>query len=354
MRYHIFHIEPDPFNFHDWDVTEDFVIQIVRAFLRGMKEVRINGEKYRIGSELLIYESHQEQGVSRVLLDSMLKLEGTKANFSRDFFEQNYKNVTDRFIQGRSWGELKDNFYNIYINDGQNKPVILVLNEQEVQDFLNKWAVGESPIWVSGRRIDLNDPKSIKIYDISIDWLSKDRGNIKFSIKKYANAVHKGSYNIDTLENFGKDITDRWNIKPYGKSKAKPSSFDWGIIHPEIYRVANSRFNSGHFADAVESAFKEINDIIKKEYKIKEGKEEDGTSLMRKSFAHQSPVFKLTDLSSESLKNIQQGYMDIFAGVMMGIRNPKAHANLEIDQLDSWEKIVLASHLMKMWDGRGK
>lgn len=37
---------------------------------------------------------------------------------------------------------------------------------------------------------------------------------------------------------------------------------------------------------------------------------------------------------------------------MAAIRNPKAHANLEIDQLESWEKIVLASHLMKIWDGR--
>jgi uncharacterized protein (TIGR02391 family) len=354
MRYHIFHLEPEPCNFYDWDITEDFVIQVVRGFLRGLKDVRINGEGHRIGSDLLIYESHKETGVSKVLMDSMLKFEGTKANFSKDFFERNYENVTDRFIQGRSWGELKEDVFNIYINDGQNKPVILALNDQEVQHFLSKWAVGESPIWVSGRRIDLNDPKSIKIFDISLEWLSKDRGDIRFNIKKYANLVHKGSFKIDALEHFGKEVTDKWNVRPFGNSKAKMSAFDWGIIHSEIYRVAKSRFDTGHFADAVEAAFKEINEIVKKEYKTREGKEEDGTSLMRKAFAHQNPIFKLNDLSTDSLKNIQQGYMDIFAGVMMGIRNPKAHANLEINELDSWEKIVLASHLMKMWDGRVK
>lgn len=352
MRYHIFHIESDPFNFHDWDVNEDFVLQVVRAFLRGMKEFRINGEKSRIGSDLLIYECHEQQGVSRVLMDSMLKLEGTKANFSKEFFERNYKNVTDRFLQGRSWGELREDFYNIYINDSQSKPVILVLNEQEVQDFLNKWAAGETPIWISGRRIDLNDPKSIKIFDINLEWLSKDRGAIKFNIKKYTNLVHKGSYKLDTLEHFGKDVTDKWNIKPFGKSKTKPSSFDWGIIHPEIDRVANSRFNSGHYADAVEASFKELNDLIKKEFTKKQNQEDDGVSLMRQAFKPSNPLFKLNELNSETDKSIQDGYMQIFAGAMAAIRNPKAHANLEIDQLESWEKIVLASHLMKIWEGR--
>jgi len=352
MRYHIFHIESDPCNFHDWDVTKDFVVQVVEGFLRGMRAVKINGQTYKIGTDLLIYEFHEEKGASRVLIDSVHKLEGTKAKFSKDFFERNYKNVTDSFLLGRGWGELKEDFYNISINDGQNKPVILVLNEQEVQDFLNKWEVGESPIWISGRRIDLNDPKSIKIYDVSLDWLSKDRGAIKFNIKKYAKAVHGGSYNIDTLEHFGKDVTDKWNTKPFGKTKAKPSSFDWAIIHSEIYRVAHPRFNSGYFADAVEAAFKELNDVIKKEFIKKQTQEDDGVSLMRQVFKPSNPVFKLNGLQSETDKNIQDGYMQIFAGSMAAIRNPKAHANLEIDQLESWEKIVLASHLMKVFDAR--
>jgi len=46
--------------------------------------------------------------------------------------------------------------------------------------------------------------------------------------------------------------------------------------------------------------------------------------------------------------------MNIFAGAMIGIRNPKTHANITIDENDAWEKIVLASHLMKMWDNRMK
>jgi uncharacterized protein (TIGR02391 family) len=126
----------------------------------------------------------------------------------------------------------------------------------------------------------------------------------------------------------------------------------WTKIHPTIARVARSRFETDHFGDSVESAFKELNEIIKKAYVEKKKKEEDGDSLMRKAFSVNEPTFHLADNSTESGRNIQQGYMDIFAGSMKGIRNPKAHANLDVHPDEAWEKIILASHLMRMWDSK--
>jgi uncharacterized protein (TIGR02391 family) len=159
------------------------------------------------------------------------------------------------------------------------------------------------------------------------------------------------------LEAFGKNVTHEFKVGAFG-SLLKPSdgklkiAFDWSDIHAEIVRVSKARFVPPHYADAVEAAFKEINDIVKSEYIKSVGNEEDGATLMRKAFAHTKPIFKMTDMSSESARNIQEGYMNIFAGVMIGIRNPKAHANVVIDEKDAWEKIVIASHLMKMWDQR--
>ncbi len=124
----------------------------------------------------------------------------------------------------------------------------------------------------------------------------------------------------------------------------------WTKIHPEIAKVSKSRFETDHYGDATEAAFKEVNDIIKKAYLKKTEKEEDGDSLMRRSFSPGNPVFLLADLSTESGRNIQQGYMEIFAGSMKGIRNPKAHANMDVHPEESWEMIMLASHLMRMWD----
>ena len=124
----------------------------------------------------------------------------------------------------------------------------------------------------------------------------------------------------------------------------------WASIHPIIAKVAKSRFEAQHYADSVEAAFKELNDIIKKSYKKDTGTEEDGDSLMRKAFSVKNPVYHLADNSTDSGKNIQQGYMDIFAGAMKGIRNPKAHANINVNPDEAWEMIVLASHLARMWD----
>lgn len=132
--------------------------------------------------------------------------------------------------------------------------------------------------------------------------------------------------------------------------KQESYSDKWDQIHKVISQVSKSRFETNHYADAVEAAFKEINDVIKKAYHLKVGKEEDGDVLMRRSFSVNAPVFLLSDNTTESGKNIQQGYMDIFAGSMKGIRNPKAHANLNVHPEEAWEMIVLASHLMRMWD----
>lgn len=138
-------------------------------------------------------------------------------------------------------------------------------------------------------------------------------------------------------------------------SSVSEKYFDWQNIHTLIQRIAKPRFESYHFADAVEASFKEINDIVKKAYFLKAQEEEDGDRLMRKAFTSSNnnnfvPHFYLADNGNESGRNIQQGYMDIFAGSMKGIRNPKAHANLNVNPDEAWEMIVLASHLMRMWE----
>ena len=71
---------------------------------------------------------------------------------------------------------------------------------------------------------------------------------------------------------------------------------------------------------------------------------------MHQAFSPKKPVIILDDLSTETGRNTQQGYMEIFAGAMMGIRNPKAHANITISPERGLQFLVLASLLMSKLD----
>lgn len=119
----------------------------------------------------------------------------------------------------------------------------------------------------------------------------------------------------------------------------------WTLLHPKVVNLAKSRFSAGHYADAVESVFKELNTQVKKLYRDATSEELDGVSLMRKAFSPAKPVIVLDDLTTETGRNIQQGYLDIFAGSMAAIRNPKAHENIQITAERALHHLMLASLL---------
>ena len=119
------------------------------------------------------------------------------------------------------------------------------------------------------------------------------------------------------------------------------------LIHPEIMRVAESRMNSGHYADAVEGAFKELNNAVKAKTRQKLDRELDGQKLMQCVFSSEKPILLVEDdLESQTNKDTQQGYMMMFSGAMSAIRNPKAHENMEISKEDAIRKLMFASMLM--------
>lgn len=131
---------------------------------------------------------------------------------------------------------------------------------------------------------------------------------------------------------------------------AKENEDFWSYIHPLIYQVSEERFHGGFYADAVESALKEVNSRVKKLYKKYCGEERDGQDLMRKAFTSSKPVLIFEEIDTENGKNVQEGYMQIFAGAMQGIRNPKAHENMHISREDAVKRLVLASLLMDKID----
>ena len=120
----------------------------------------------------------------------------------------------------------------------------------------------------------------------------------------------------------------------------------WKYIHPEICKVTKDRFAGELYADSIEAAFKEINSRIKKLVKKHRNVEHDGADLMRTCFSEKNPILKISEMETENGRNVQKGYMEIFAGAMTGIRNPKAHSNLTITKEDAIRELNFASMLM--------
>ena len=117
----------------------------------------------------------------------------------------------------------------------------------------------------------------------------------------------------------------------------------WSLIYPEIVSVSKKRFEAGQFSDAVEAAFKHFNSVVKGLASLRGKVIKDGASLMNYVFSANKPIIELSDLTTETGRNIQQGYMQMFAGGMIGIRNPKAHEILNITPTRAIHFLFVAS-----------
>lgn len=121
--------------------------------------------------------------------------------------------------------------------------------------------------------------------------------------------------------------------------------FDDLVTEEPVRTASRLLFADGHYARSVEEAFKCLNNEVKHESGVSNA---DGASLMRTAFSANCPILRLNRFQTDSEKDEQRGYMDIFAGSMTGIRNPRAHEHLLTDEPEvAFELLVLANHLMR-------
>ena len=124
-----------------------------------------------------------------------------------------------------------------------------------------------------------------------------------------------------------------------------------GSFHPAVWRVAEARMKSGLYADAVLSAFKEVNNAVKAKVQSRLNNELDGQTLMQHVFSPKKPILLIEgNLDTQTNIDTQQGYMMMFCGAMSAIRNPKAHENMTISKDDAIRKLAFASMLMYKLD----
>ena len=155
------------------------------------------------------------------------------------------------------------------------------------------------------------------------------------------------AYNLEACKNEAREILQILiDTQEQPKTDHLEQNYDfWDLIHPKVIQLAKSRFENGHFADAVSACLREINTIIKGHVRQATGLEMDGAPLMTRALSANNPLIVFDDLNTENGRNIQLGYMKIFEGAMIGIRNPKAHANLYPDKNKSIHLLFIASFM---------
>ncbi len=125
-----------------------------------------------------------------------------------------------------------------------------------------------------------------------------------------------------------------------------PPTFDQIVDDDELRQTSRKLFLDGYYALAVGEAYKCLNNIVKDLTSLTEL---DGVPLMQRAFSPKNPVLKLNDLKTQSERDQQRGYMEMFAAVITGIRNPRAHEHRYLDDPETaLELLGLANHLVRI------
>ena len=116
------------------------------------------------------------------------------------------------------------------------------------------------------------------------------------------------------------------------------------ILEPIIRNVTKDLFASAFYNNAVQEAFKAVEQCVRDKSNTMDS---SGTVLMRSVFNKSNPKLAWSARKTISERDEHEGYQHIFAGAMMGVRNPTAH---EFDWIDNAETaldlIVFAQHLV--------
>lgn len=129
------------------------------------------------------------------------------------------------------------------------------------------------------------------------------------------------------------------------ESRDQPNSLGFeGLLHPVIFEHAYQQFRAGHLRDAVLNAFTAVFDLIRE----RTGIDMDGAKLAGQVFSVKDPRLILSEIETESGRNDQAGFLQIYQGAYIGIRNPKAHSlQHDLTEEKAAQYLVFASLLAR-------
>ncbi len=118
-------------------------------------------------------------------------------------------------------------------------------------------------------------------------------------------------------------------------------------LHPAIATACSDTYKNGHYRESVLNASRALVDYVKR---ISRQNALDGSALMSSVFSANKPWLAFNDLTNKTERDEQEGFMHLFMGAVLALRNPRAHALFDDSPEMALDYIAFLSMLAKRLD----
>jgi len=235
---------------------------------------------------------------------------------------------------------------------------LFAVTEEDLMKALNVHDTGGASLSIPGEKVvQLDGFQCMRVYENKSGYT---RDQCIGAMEQDAGGMGKRYWNSRLLKQLGEDVTRDvmkygFGEKPkQGRSSALVTSSSgldiWSLLHIKVEEVSRKLYEGEHYKQAVQAALTEVDSCVRVKYRSTQNDGKTGASMMARAFAKQNPVIQLFELTDPDQEIKQEGYMHIFMGVMMALRNPNSHSNFEIEERDAIEMLFIASRLLRKVD----
>jgi len=164
------------------------------------------------------------------------------------------------------------------------------------------------------------------------------------------NTAHRYGINrvIETIEAASRRLSDKLDDAAASNPDKTLQAYQGMNLHPVIADAASALYADGHYKNAVLDSVIALNNLVRSKSFITD---RDGAALMEFVFSPRNPILQFNPLETDSDREEQKGYMNLFCGAVSGLRNPRAHGLVIDDAERALEFIAFVSLLAKLVEG---